>query len=55
MCAGSANRIVQNALNNKRLEEMGVPVLREIWIKWLVVTVRRALEVGVNGVQCCKL
>ena len=30
----SANSIVQIALNNKRLRDMGVPQLRDIWIKW---------------------
>ena len=30
----SANSIVHNALNNKRLKDMGVPELRDIWIKW---------------------
>jgi hypothetical protein len=30
----SANSILHNALNNKRLKDMGVPELRDIWIKW---------------------
>jgi len=30
----SANSIVHNALNKKRLNDIGVPELRDIWIKW---------------------
>ena len=30
----SANSILHNALNNQRLKDMGVPELRDIWIKW---------------------
>ncbi len=49
----SANSIPHNALNTKWLKDMGVPELRDIWIKWHYGE-RSSLPLSLIGTARCR-